>query len=193
MRIAPLASVFCALALGSCATLPITPGPGGTLTGQTDVRWLKENYFLYIPFASDPLTFVGTDGKKIVPQTIYTDGGSIPPMLWGVRGFSPWGYGPAYIVHDWLFVQHHCKIGDWQSVSFEDSARILGEVIDTLVRDGRVPPNPEARSLIELAVRTRIARDLWDNGPCDLPPTISTKRAEPQGVLIMRIDTNKRP
>src|SRR5205085_1586544 len=149
-----LQSTALGLMVTGCATLSDQPGPGGKLTGKLDVEWISPNQFIYTPNPSDPLTFVSTDGRRIVPQRMFTDGGSIPPVLWGVPGFSPWGYGPAYIVHDWLFTQHHCRLPGYETVFFDDSARILGEVIDTLMNTGEVPRDPEARVLISAAVRT---------------------------------------
>nr|WP_249779640.1 DUF1353 domain-containing protein [Bradyrhizobium sediminis] len=36
---------------------------------------------------------------------MYTDGGSIPRIAQIFNGLSPWGFGPAYIVHDWIFLR----------------------------------------------------------------------------------------
>jgi hypothetical protein len=58
---------------------------------------------------------------------MYTDGGSIPRFLWGVKGYSPWSYAPAYIVHDWLFEAHHCGYTPDNRYSFEDSVAVLAE------------------------------------------------------------------
>src|SRR5215204_4459054 len=87
-----------AVSLGGCATLA-QPGPGGVLTGKLTVEWIRENFFIYRPDSKDPLTFVTTDGRRITPRLMYTDGGSIPPILQPIPGFSPWGYAPAYIIH----------------------------------------------------------------------------------------------
>jgi hypothetical protein len=103
-----LAGVVFALVLSGCATLT-QPRPGGMLTGKLIVQWAGENQFIYLPDPDDPLTFVTSDQRRIVPQRMYTDGGSVPTVFWALPGFSPWGYGPAYIIHDWLFEQHHCR------------------------------------------------------------------------------------
>lgn len=182
-----MAIVFAVVCLASCGVPQVQPGQGGTLSGKLDVRWIGENQFIYMPNPTDPLTFVTTTGKRVQPGLMFTDGGSVPPVFWGIRGFSPWGYAPGYIVHDWLFVQRRCHIGDWETVSFDDSARILGEVIDTLMRDGQVPPNVEARSLIELAVRSAFSRDLWNSGECSQPTNINAL-ARNKGVTVMRLD-----
>ena len=179
------------VALGGCVTIA-QPGPGGELTGKLVVEWVGENRFLYLPDPKDPLTFVTTDGKRITPRPMYTDGGSIPPILQPIRGFSPWGYGPAYIIHDWLFEQHHCGYPGAEQISFDDSARILGEVIDTLMRVGLVPLDAQARALIEAGVRTSFARQLWERGKCDAPPILSARRAAPQGPSVFRFDFSQR-
>jgi hypothetical protein len=166
------------------------PGPGGTLSGKLIVQWAGENQFIYLPDAADPLTFVSSDGRHIVPARMYTDGGSVPPIFWSLPGLSPWGYGPAYIIHDWLFEQHHCRYPGWETVTFDDSARILGEVIDTLMNRGDAPRNPEARILIEQGVRTGIARKLWDTRVCKVPPAIA-RRAAPSGPVLLRLDLSR--
>lgn len=176
-----------AIFAGGCLTA-VQPGTTGQLSGKLIVQWAGENRFAYLPDARDPLTFITSDGKRIVPERMYTDGGSIPPIFWGLRGFSPWGYGPAYIIHDWLFEQHHCQYDGWQNISFDDSARILGEVIDTLIAKGDVPPNSQARVLIEQGVRTSIARKLWDSpDSCEPKPSFGPSSTR-TGPVILRIN-----
>ena len=81
-----LATIF----LAGCVTSPApAPGPGGTLTGKLTVEWVRENRFIYRPDAKDPLTFLTTDGRRITPRIMYTNGGSIPPILQPIPGFSP--------------------------------------------------------------------------------------------------------
>ncbi|MFW2440396.1 MAG: hypothetical protein ACN4GR_13615 [Arenicellales bacterium] len=101
---------------------------------------------------------------------MYTDGGSIPRIFWSVPGYSPWGIAPAYIIHDWLFVAHHCGIPDYKSVTFTESSRFMGESIKTLMETTRVPKDESLFFNIVAAVKTPIARSLWDKGVCDLPP-----------------------
>src|SRR5262249_41845045 len=45
----------------------------------------------------------------IVPEDMFTTGGSVPRVFCSIPGLSPWGLGPAYIIHDWLFFVHRCK------------------------------------------------------------------------------------
>lgn len=149
------------------------------------VFWVGEDKFVYYPYYSDPLTYklpaqlakrVGKD--FIRPGAIYTDGGSIPRAVRGWAGFSPWGYGPAYIVHDWLFVARHCILNnrielhdkrDWEEVDkvrkvdFQLSADMLAAVIQALVKQEKVPARGFAPSAIYTAVESGVARRLWDS------------------------------
>lgn len=184
---------FLTVSVGACTTVDNpgpAPAPGGILTGKLIVEWLGENNFVYWPDAKNPLTFVTSDGRRIVPQLMYTDGGSIPSILQPIDGFSPWGYAPAYIVHDWLFEQHHCKLPGHEAITFGDSARILGEVIDATMRLGLAPYRPDARALIEAGVRTPTARNLWDRGECR-PPPASVRRSTAQGATVFQIDLSR--
>jgi hypothetical protein len=106
---------------------------------------------------------------------MYTDGGSIPRIAQVFKGFSPWGYAPAYMIHDWLFVARHCLIDGMdearfksvRDVSFDESAQILGEAIQALVQTGRVQQNDLAGATITGAVDSSIAQALWDQkGAC---------------------------
>jgi hypothetical protein len=76
----------------------------GKFEGAVDIRWLKPDLFLYVPNRTDPLRFTTAEGRVFEPKPMYTDGGSVPRLLWSVPGYSPWGMGPAYILHDWLFI-----------------------------------------------------------------------------------------
>lgn len=101
---------------------------------------------------------------------MYTDGGSIPRIFWWVPGYSPWGIGPAYIIHDWLFAAHHCSAAGYEQVHLEDSARILGEAIKTLMETHAVPKDETVFFNVVEAVKSSIAEHIWDSGGCDLPP-----------------------
>jgi hypothetical protein len=106
---------------------------------------------------------------------MYTDGGSIPRPLRAFDGFSPWGYGPAYIMHDWIFAAHHCLVQglpdpqdpvEYAKVAkfgFEDSAELLAEVMKTLMVDNRVRPNAGVFNAISFGVDSVVAKNLWDS------------------------------
>src|SRR5690606_5142581 len=107
---------------------------------------------------------VTSDGRQLVPQRMVTDGGSIPRLFWSIPGYSPWGFGPAFIIHDWVFQAHHCNSPDEAWVTFPDSARILGEGIKYLMVAGHAPEDPTTFSAIVSAVGSPIAKNLWDIG-----------------------------
>lgn len=168
--------------LGGCVSADLNYDElrSGTFSGSLVVIWVGEGgtsgdgRFLYVPEPGNPLTFrrrnSSAPGAVIRPGIMYTDGGSIPKIAQAFRGFSPWGYAPAYMVHDWLFVARHClKDGSGESkyrrladVNFDESAKIIGEAIRTLVESRRVKENDTAASLITAAVGTEVARRLWD-------------------------------
>jgi hypothetical protein len=124
---------------------------------------------------------------------MYTDGGSIPRLLWSVPGFSPWGYGPAYIVHDWLFAAKHCADPAYAWVTFDDSARALGESIKTLMEQDIARKSPELLYLIVEAVKTPIAHDLWEHGACMVPPAGAVQDDIGAAPVIMTIDLSRPP
>lgn len=105
-----LALVPVSLALAGCASQPYRDTAPAKLTGALEVRWVKNDYFLFLPNKDEPFTLLRPDGTRIRPGAMYTDGGSIPRFLWGIEGYSPWGYAPAYIVHDWLFEARHWMV-----------------------------------------------------------------------------------
>ena len=106
---------------------------------------------------------------------MYTDGGSIPKAAQLFQGFSPWGYAPAYMVHDWLFVARHCNVDGTptkeerkvENMDFQTSADIIAESIKTLVASDRIRENDVAPRVISSAVAGPIARAIWDRpGVC---------------------------
>jgi hypothetical protein len=171
--------------LACCASPRIDPNDPGALRGQLMIFWVGEDRFVYYPAPEDPLVYelpsslkATTGADSIRPGIIYTDGGSIPSAVRGWAGFSPWGYGPAYIVHDWLFAAHHCIVhartdlldpddrdeaDKVRKVSFPASADILAGVIEVLIRQKVVPRHGAAPRAIYSAVDSVIAKGLWDS------------------------------
>jgi hypothetical protein len=92
-----------ATTLAGCASW-ITYGDG-VLKGHVIIAWTSEDEFIYRPDRSKLFSFHPSFlNTAIVPDTMYTDGGSIPRIFWSIPGLSPWGLGPAYIIHDWPFL-----------------------------------------------------------------------------------------
>lgn len=155
--------------LSSCATKLYRDTPDGKFSGSLDVRWVKNDYFVFIPNEKEPLTFTRIDGTKIIPKIMYTDGGSIPRFLWGIKGFSPWGYAPAYIVHDWLFEAQHCGYEPDNKFTFDDSVSLMAETMKAVMKK-----SPEVRSYfvfdsVVAAIGSPIAENLWVKGGCNRP------------------------
>lgn len=160
-------ALFFLIFLPSCASDLYKKTPDGKFSGTLDVRWVKNDYFVFIPNEKEPLTFTRKDGAKITPKKMYTDGGSIPMFLWGVKGFSPWGYAPAYIVHDWLFEAQHCGYEPDNKFSFDDSVSLMAEAMKAVMET-----SPEVRSYfvfdsVVTAIGSPIAEKLWYKGNCD--------------------------
>src|SRR5262245_52990257 len=135
----------------------------GELKGTVRVDWVGEDRFIYRK-TSDPLSFRPSFmNTLIVPDDMFTDGGSVPRVFWGIPGLSPWGLGPAYIIHDWLFFVHRCSPPnvpeEVRKIDFDQSARILAEIGKALIEHGLVQHN--MLEAIVWAVSTRYARDLW--------------------------------
>lgn len=187
-------SVLLLFLLAGCASKLYRDTPEGHFTGALDVRWVANDSFVFLPNPDAPFTLVRASGEVITPGPIYTDGGSIPRFLWGVKGYSPWGYAPAYIVHDWLFEVKHC--GFEPQYSFEDSIDVFAQGLKALMEQ-----NPEVRNYfvfdsVVASISSPIAERLWEQGSCDVPvhaaaadvpgeePLLSV---EPPGELLMTI------
>ena len=188
--IAAWLSVSLALPLAGCAELFYSRMPTGGFNGKLTVEWIAPNQFIYRPDAQDPLTYRTSDGRVIRPQLMLTDGGSIPRLFWSAPSFAPWDFAPGYIVHDWLFHQHHCQLDDWQQWDFPRSASVLAEGIKTqMEKAGR--PEPTVVWAIHQAVRSQIAERLWTEGRCEVPSaslSATPSSGTPAPVVILRIE-----
>ncbi|MEI9417453.1 hypothetical protein [Mesorhizobium sp. Cs1321R2N1] len=178
-----------ALAAGTaagCSSIDYQKLTTGKLSGSLFVMWVGEGNssgdgnFLFVPDPRDPLIFHRADrdapGSAIKPGLMYTDGGSIPKVAQVFKGLSPWGYAPAYMIHDWVFIAHHCivdgntekRFDQVRGVGFKDSAAILGEAIKALIATRQVAPNDVAPGAITAAVGSVVAKNLWDEkGACE--------------------------
>lgn len=152
------------------------------LRGEVAVFWLAEGdqdagdgKFIYVPIRSDPLVLTWIDGKgqwrETRPGIMFTDGGSIPKFAQGFKGYSPWGYAPAYMVHDWVFEARQCVRNGNASedqkqavagMNFDDTVRVMAQAIGVLVDRKLVSDKGTAPSGVTAAVGTPIARHLWE-------------------------------
>jgi hypothetical protein len=138
------------------------------------LRWVKPNWFEFIPRSSNPFRFVRASGQVIEPRRMFTDGGSIPRLLrWGSE-LDPWGFAPAFLLHDYAFDLHHCERSD---ASFEDVRDMMMEAVRTLMSTGICPTSSIVFGMIYLGIDSIIARRLWNARPtsCPLPPDTSER------------------
>jgi hypothetical protein len=164
----------------------------GVLKGRVVVEWDSEDRFIYRAQAN-PLSFRPSFMRQaIVPGDMFTDGGSVPRVLWGIPGLSPWALGPAYIIHDWIFTVHRCRRkapAEVAAITFEQSALILAEVGKALIDHGLI--KHDMLNEIVWAVSTRFARDLWDTPgdteSCKLPPPAPNRFLFSTGVSTRRV------
>ncbi len=182
-----LTAVIC-LAASACGRVDYEQLSAGEFEGSLLVLWIEggrdkgegDGVFVYVPMPGEELVFHRKDPlatvQTIRPTAIYTDGGSIPRAAQVFRGFNPWGYAPAYLIHDWLFVARKCLNDDMAmgsetdiaDMEFIESARLLGEAIKTLVEANKVSGDDVAPELISRAVAGPISRGLWEQtGQCE--------------------------
>lgn len=142
----------------------------GELKGKLIVEWVDQDQFLFLPDAANPLVFRRKNNEVIEPQRMFTDGGSIPAPLRAIKSYSPWGYAPAFIVHDWLFVMHQCKVPGFENYDLDKAATIMAEVMKTLMENPKYGgPNKLIHYSMYEAVRSPQALEYWDNGSCATP------------------------
>ncbi|MFV2058353.1 MAG: hypothetical protein ACC707_17945, partial [Thiohalomonadales bacterium] len=158
------------IVISGCANTEYRETNKAELKGSLDVRWIENDYFLFLPNSDDPFTLVREDGTSINPGPMYTDGGSIPRFLWGVKGFSPWGYAPAYIIHDWVFVAHHCDYEPDKKYSFNDSVTLLKESLKAVMEKNDEYRNYFVFNSMSAGANSNIAKSLWEKGVCKTPP-----------------------
>lgn len=142
----------------------------GKLSGKIIVQWIEPDLFVFLPNDKDPLTFTRSNGQKITPGRMLTDGGSIPRPIWILRNYSPWGFAPAFIVHDWLFTMKQCKIPGYERLNLDDSGLVMAEVMKTMIEQKKVEARPLTVISMYQAVVSPIARASWDRGKCNPPP-----------------------
>lgn len=186
--------------LSGCANLYYDQVKTGELKGKLTVEWIEPDKFVFRPDPHDPLTFIrGPDKDAITPGKMYTDGGSIPRPLWVVRSFSPWGYAPAFIVHDWLFEMQHCRYPGYEKYTVDSAATIMSEIMKTMMLNPKLEIGPDSLTLYAMyeAVKSPVAADLWRNGKCETPSiqimTILDKQAPAKMQYVIDFTTPGKP
>lgn len=144
--------------------------PAGKLEGKLLVRWIEPDKFLFLPDSEDPLVFTRSNGDRVMPGRMLTDGGSIPRPLWILRNYSPWGYAPAFVVHDWLFEMKRCQLPGYEKYTHYIAADVMGEVMKTMMVSGKVAVDKPTLWSMHTAVSSGISAGIWENGECKPPP-----------------------
>ena len=161
----------------------------GFLQGDVLIQWVKEDEFIYRK-GTNPLSFRPSfwpkGAKPITPDEMYTTGGSVPRVFSSIPGLSPWGIGPAYIIHDWIFEVHRCPRPappEVKQITFKESAIILAEVGKALIEAGLIEHN--MLEAIAWAVSTRYAQDLWDRPGSAEECRVPLPRARTRGTTVV--------
>ena len=203
----PRTILFCLalLTLTGCGAVNYDDTKPGTFTGSLFVMWVGEGdrlgdgTFVFVPNPDNPLTFTRADGSGVVqditPGMMYTDGGSIPRVGQLFNGFSPWGYAPAYMVHDWIFVARHCLNDGMASadeqkmapITFQESAEVIAEAIKGLIETDKVQANDVAPRVISGAVAGPLTYNRWVvKGACNADRVSDKHRQEVEALLSPR-------
>jgi hypothetical protein len=97
-----------------------------------------------------------------------TDGGSIPRAFWVFKNYSPWGYGPAFVAHDWLFHIKNCNLKGYKPYDLKDAAMVMSEIVKTLMESpGFDYGSKTLMYLMYEAVQTPPAVEAWEHGTCE--------------------------
>jgi len=163
-------SAIC-LVVSGCASAHYNNVIPGELNGKVRVEWMEPDRFLFTPNEDEPLTFVRHNGTEIRPGLMYTDGGSIPRPLWVLKNYSPWGFGPAFIVHDWLFVMQDCQLPGADQWTIEEVAMVMSEVMKSMMESPKFDyGNKSTVYLMYRAVQSKPAQIAWSDHDCEAPP-----------------------
>lgn len=168
-------ALFCVSLVSGCASKYYSHVKPGKLSGNLIVEWMAPDRFLFIPGSlvngTEPLVFSRDNGTEIQPERFYTDGGSIPRAFWALKNYSPWGYGPAFIVHDWLFHMQDCEISNWKNYDIEEAALVMSEVMKTLMESPEFNYGDKTTVyLMNKAVQSPPAQKAWNDKKCQLAP-----------------------
>jgi len=138
----------------------------GRFEGELRLRWLAPDMFVYEPNPAAPFRFVRPNGQVVEPGPLVTDGGSAPRSLWGIEGLSPWGYAPAFVVHDWLFQRYRCGLTAGGDAAFDESVSVMAETLRTLMGDAPSERDLERFRAIVAVSAGPVARFHWNHSEC---------------------------
>lgn len=152
----------------------------GQFDGSLNLHWVSPDRFVYVPDPENPFKFTRSNGEVIQPGPMFTDGGSIPRLLRVHPDFSPMGYAPAFVIHDWLFAENSRAAALGQPYDVKASALVLAEGIKTLMEaDNSIRRKPLSLYILYRSMETSVSDYAVHIKPwhSDLPP--------PEEVLAM--------
>lgn len=155
-----------ALLLVGCVPHAFHETEPGRFEGEVQLRWIAADTFVYEPNPAAPLRFERPDGTVIEPGTVVTDGGSAPRAFWGIDGLSPWGYAPAFVLHDWLFQRYRCGLSPGGDEAFAESVAVMAEALRTLIGDDPTDAELQHYRAIVAASAGPFARYHWTTSTC---------------------------
>ncbi len=164
-----VAPLVLALTLVACVPRSLDTMQAGTFVGTVDLRWLREDTFLFVPNDDAPFSFVRPNGETIRPGAMVTDGGSVPRLFWALDGYSPWAFAPAYIIHDWMYQARHCGFLPADRHSFEDTVVVFAEALASLMESDPRERDAEVFANLVAGAASPFARWHWDHGVCRRP------------------------
>ncbi len=143
----------------SCATRQVYNSiETGRFRGSLNLQWISPEKFVFIPDPERPFSFTRASGEVIQPQAMFTDLGSLPRFLTVNSDFSSSGYAPAYIIHDWLYVDHTRAASTGDPHDIDRSALILAEGIKTLMESNNsIHRKPRTLNLIYKTMKSPFA------------------------------------
>lgn len=130
----------------------------GEFEGEPVVTVSGGRDYLYRP-GVPALRFRRANGEEVTPGTMVTDAGSIPRICWAIPGLDPWTFLPAFLVHDWDFMAHHC-VPDYPR-TFEQANDTLAEAVYTMMV--KFPALQDWRVLVAIhtGCSSFVGRKLW--------------------------------
>lgn len=129
---------------------------------RINLRWCAPDWFEYIPNEDAHFHFTKSNGEQVFPERMFTDGGSIPRLFTLAKILSPWGYLPAFLLHDWQFDLHHSGAS---AESFESVRDTMMEALKTLMVTGTCPRSELDFNVIYAGINSTFARDVWNSAP----------------------------
>ncbi len=162
----------------------------GKIVNAPTVRWRSPNTFIYNPDPTKPFHFVRGNGEVIVPQNIYTDGGTVPKAAWRYVG-TPWDYAPAYIIHDWLYEANRRRIAgaaspDGHALHYNraEADLVLAEALKSQMEDPKMLTKRSAWHVQGIYWGVRYGADTaWNEKPRPVAEEESGPRLNPLSLL----------